>query len=131
MGVNVTKRIPVLGVAAIRRAAENCGAWLRSPNPEWQVARPGAGFLRNFVLAATCGSQAPMIPSWTPSTSAPRKLSRGPRSEEHTSELQSLMRISYAVFCLKKKKKNIQPKISSTFAEYTHHNKIPSRHKKR
>src|SRR3546814_8200617 len=36
------------------------------------------------------------------------KLSRPPspaaRSEEHTSELQSLMRISYAVFCLKKKK---------------------------
>src|SRR3546814_5449928 len=29
---------------------------------------------------------------------------RGVRSEEHTSELQSLMRISYAVFCLKKKK---------------------------
>src|SRR3546814_8880027 len=29
------------------------------------------------------------------------------RSEEHTSELQSLMRISYAVFCLKKKKKNM------------------------
>src|SRR3546814_7499721 len=29
-----------------------------------------------------------------------------PRSEEHTSELQSLMRISYAVFCLKKKKIN-------------------------
>src|SRR3546814_947686 len=28
------------------------------------------------------------------------------RSEEHTSELQSLMRISYAVFCLKKKKRN-------------------------
>src|SRR3546814_3639350 len=33
------------------------------------------------------------------------KLSR-PRSEEHTSELQSLMRISYAVFCLKKKNQN-------------------------
>src|SRR3546814_7940601 len=37
-----------------------------------------------------------------------RALGRGdpvlPRSEEHTSELQSLMRISYAVFCLKKKK---------------------------
>src|SRR3546814_9216835 len=31
---------------------------------------------------------------------------RGVRSEEHTSELQSLMRISYAVFCLKKKKHN-------------------------
>src|SRR3546814_6331246 len=31
----------------------------------------------------------------------------GVRSEEHTSELQSLMRISYAVFCLKKKKQKI------------------------
>src|SRR3546814_3641190 len=30
------------------------------------------------------------------------------RSEEHTSELQSLMRISYAVFCLKKKKEELQ-----------------------
>src|SRR3546814_2947377 len=37
------------------------------------------------------------------------RSSRNPaiRSEEHTSELQSLMRISYAVFCLKKKKKTI------------------------
>src|SRR3546814_10835777 len=31
------------------------------------------------------------------------------RSEEHTSELQSLMRISYAVFCLKKKTKTLKP----------------------
>src|SRR3546814_8701884 len=36
------------------------------------------------------------------------KPPRKHRSEEHTSELQSLMRISYAVFCLKKKKKNQQ-----------------------
>src|SRR3546814_9957824 len=34
------------------------------------------------------------------------------RSEEHTSELQSLMRISYAVFCLKKKKKKTKKEIS-------------------
>src|SRR3546814_6219370 len=34
----------------------------------------------------------------------PRHLQPAVRSEEHTSELQSLMRISYAVFCLKKKK---------------------------
>src|SRR3546814_5747612 len=34
-----------------------------------------------------------------------RLASHIPRSEEHTSELQSLMRISYAVFCLKKKNK--------------------------
>src|SRR3546814_7069871 len=38
----------------------------------------------------------------SPGTDARRKAHR---SEEHTSELQSLMRISYAVFCLKKKKK--------------------------
>src|SRR3546814_5320416 len=36
--------------------------------------------------------------------------SRFLRSEEHTSELQSLMRISYAVFCLKKKNQNYRPK---------------------
>src|SRR3546814_2374318 len=35
----------------------------------------------------------------------PARGGRPSRSEEHTSELQSLMRISYAVFCLKKKKK--------------------------
>src|SRR3546814_10627726 len=35
-------------------------------------------------------------------------LGVGMRSEEHTSELQSLMRISYAVFCLKKKKYNVR-----------------------
>src|SRR3546814_5658876 len=42
----------------------------------------------------------------------------GLRSEEHTSELQSLMRISYAVFCLKKKKtqykKQVQTKVHKT-----------------
>src|SRR3546814_2398709 len=38
------------------------------------------------------------------------------RSEEHTSELQSLMRISYAVFCLKKKKT-----INNSAPEYCHH----------
>src|SRR3546814_1864005 len=38
-------------------------------------------------------------------------ISAEQRSEEHTSELQSLMRISYAVFCLKKKKIHITNKI--------------------
>src|SRR3546814_7545530 len=36
---------------------------------------------------------------------SPASVGPEPRSEEHTSELQSLMRISYAVFCLKKKNK--------------------------
>src|SRR3546814_1750885 len=50
-----------------------------------------------------------------------RKTRRGPlrwRSEEHTSELQSLMRISYAVFCLKKKIKTQRRK-----QHITQHNK--------
>src|SRR3546814_3815777 len=34
-----------------------------------------------------------------------------PRSDEHTSELQSLMRISYAVFCLKKQRENRRPTV--------------------
>src|SRR3546814_10200545 len=41
------------------------------------------------------------------------------RSEEHTSELQSLMRISYAVFCLKKKKETIANQYTNTY-EHTH-----------
>src|SRR3546814_5807399 len=43
---------------------------------------------------------ASILRSWLSMKRCPPK----PRSEEHTSELQSLMRISYAVFCLKKKK---------------------------
>src|SRR3546814_10754717 len=42
----------------------------------------------------------PEVPLWRPSPMVGHSM----RSEEHTSELQSLMRISYAVFCLKKKK---------------------------
>src|SRR3546814_4767810 len=42
------------------------------------------------------------------------------RSEEHTSELQSLMRISYAVFCLKKKTNNQSPTPHHTTPHDTH-----------
>src|SRR3546814_1553955 len=45
-----------------------------------------------------------------PERSRQRREGVGERSEEHTSELQSLMRISYAVFCLKKKKNKQQHK---------------------
>src|SRR3546814_2204124 len=41
---------------------------------------------------------------------AAARIKPDPRSEEHTSELQSLMRISYAVFCLKKKKQRNKDK---------------------
>src|SRR3546814_8257455 len=62
--------------------------------------------LEVFGKSCSCAGRNPVsaLPYW---------MKRGPgllpaqeyvRSEEHTSELQSLMRISYAVFCLKKKK---------------------------
>src|SRR3546814_8688822 len=60
-----------------------------------------------FLIAPPSGYQDP---PWGPV-----------RSEEHTSELQSLMRISYAVFCLKKKKLPLtQHLISSTHSNTTH-----------
>src|SRR3546814_7228461 len=43
-------------------------------------------------------------PARQPSARKAQRMSRMERSEEHTSELQSLMRIPYAVFCLKKQK---------------------------
>src|SRR3546814_8387842 len=55
------------------------------------------------VLAA-CGAIVYLSPAPLKTTSPLRGGQKFARSEEHTSELQSLMRISYAVFCLKKKK---------------------------
>src|SRR3546814_5438283 len=52
---------------------------------------------------------------------AGRNARRQQRSEEHTSELQSLMRISYAVFCLKKKKKQNIYSTSATRTKQTKH----------
>src|SRR3546814_6616429 len=64
---------------------------------------------RPTILARSSSSDGSAASAFTPLTSrivapiAPPTISNL-RSEEHTSELQSLMRISYAVFCLKKKK---------------------------
>src|SRR3546814_3686213 len=49
----------------------------------------------------------------------------GRRSEEHTSELQSLMRLSYAGFCLKKKKNNRKHNILLTFQPNHNNHNLP------
>src|SRR3546814_15360806 len=63
----------------------------------------------NFRPWKLADQRPPRSITWvtTPCTCNPSSviMNLWPRSEEHTSELQSLMRISYAVFCLKKKKK--------------------------
>src|SRR3546814_8666101 len=71
--------------ARTARTAQGPHAWTWSAQTA-RAARAGAGSSRAGPAAAA-GAWAGR-----------------PRSEEHTSELQSLMRISYAVFCLKKKK---------------------------
>src|SRR3546814_21144456 len=58
-----------------------------------------------FPYTTLFRSSAASTRSCAPSTGRTPSACAPARSEEHTSELQSLMRISYAVFCLKKKKK--------------------------
>src|SRR3546814_7460616 len=62
----------------------------------------------------TAGSQVPCRARRTRRTSYTSSAPSSSRSEEHTSELQSLMRISYAVFCLKKQKKRYTRQLNET-----------------
>src|SRR3546814_10472379 len=55
-------------------------------------------------------STADVVFTWEVGRHPRSGIANSERSEEHTSELQSLMRISYAVFCLKKKKESIYSK---------------------
>src|SRR3546814_9163869 len=96
--------------AKLRRIADQEEAafvatrWHRSLN-QFSVAHILIGLQRSQVLACDCFSvgragQGIDAQHMRPLARLTRQASR---SEEHTSELQSLMRISYAVFCLKKK----------------------------
>src|SRR3546814_7425288 len=60
--------------------------------------------LRAAVDRTAAPEEATRIEAERPTTAELIRLMEAERSEEHTSELQSLMRNSYAVFCLKKKK---------------------------
>src|SRR3546814_2546278 len=90
------------------------------------MRRPGTDWMRGWPMAR-CGyaSKATKLrdaleeaASSAPARASlllPRRVNAargmlGARSEEHTSELQSLMRISYAVFCLKKQKRHTYSK---------------------
>src|SRR3546814_9633530 len=59
-----------------------------------------------FYFASEAKALLPFLPEIDTDPGALAEYLTFQRSEEHTSELQSLMRISYAVFCLKKKKNN-------------------------
>src|SRR3546814_3196182 len=76
------------------------------PDQSLHFATPPLTIPRAFSFATSSSTSATLTPALRPGGSTTLvTVSRGAtRSEEHTSELQSLMRISYAVFCLKKKK---------------------------
>src|SRR3546814_3968265 len=75
--------------------------------------------------AGAAGQAQPFLPVRAPGTAGrdagdaagSDRGAQAPRSEEHTSELQSLMRISYAVFCLKKKIKTTKRYTQTTHIE--------------
>src|SRR3546814_4648059 len=86
MGETKSGRAPGIGPHARLKSASGCSIRCRS--------RPARV---TFLYPREGGDPSPAVQKWS-------RLEMG-RSEEHTSELQSLMRISYAVFCLKKKNK--------------------------
>src|SRR3546814_1248966 len=79
------------------------GGWDRSRT--WIVSRTGAGLrLKHDHRHADGTPHAVTLYGGDTADAGTAARQTFPRSEEHTSELQSLMRISYAVFCLQKKK---------------------------
>src|SRR3546814_7879069 len=85
------------GAARVRRGPLSRWGGLRSSAllDVWERSRQSAHAASSTCISA-CGR--------APQSSRLTRPATNSRSEEHTSELQSLMRISYAVFCLKKKK---------------------------
>src|SRR3546814_2450146 len=99
-------------------------------SPLTESARASASACRSISATIASdrlygGIEHALSPEWTPAssicwstpattTSVPSAIASTSRSEEHTSELQSLMRISYAVFCLKKKKHELNYTLKTT-----------------
>src|SRR3546814_7967202 len=88
------------------RGAGDAGRGAPDAGPAGRIGRhPGLCRQWRCATVALCGPA--------------RAADRGavPRSEEHTSELQSLMRISYAVFCLKKKRQNSTSVVNTMYIQ--------------
>src|SRR3546814_9563056 len=109
--VDLRTREPLRDEAVLKRIAdtfevEGSDAW---------YARDPQDFLGSDYRAEDFEQIFDIVDVWFESGST--------RSEEHTSELQSLMRISYAVFCLKKKKHKQNSTIEQTTKEQENHTK--------
>src|SRR3546814_10236325 len=80
---------------------------------------PYTTLFRSIPAPPAAISRSCSAPMSRPAIPMPMKSPPTNRSEEHTSELQSLMRISYAVFCLKKKNVNLTTDVTSQIS-HTH-----------
>src|SRR3546814_4120056 len=100
----------LLGPVIAQSVTPRANACCVSPNDNVTGIPPRLSIRSASVLSPTrtflpLMSASPEMAPWQNNTCGPKGQRPSNRSEEHTSELQSLMRISYAVFCLKKKNK--------------------------
>src|SRR3546814_1354726 len=100
--VYVLERHGLSNVLILERACHEAGL----PSP--RLAPPGDPLRRGRAYLPLSRRRGGVLPPGLGRLLAAHREYPGLRSEEHTSELQSLMRISYAVFCLKKKTKTQQ-----------------------
>src|SRR3546814_4741818 len=82
------------------------------------LAQAASGGVAGIILASATVEATPDAEAVLTARAAGTVTRIFKRSEEHTSELQSLMRISYAVFCLKKKNSTISIRV---YAQYRNH----------
>src|SRR3546814_1670899 len=92
-----------LAVKAIGRSAGRSATAAAAYRAGVEITDERTGLVHDYTRKQGVEHSELMLPTDAPEWAADRE--RLWRSEEHTSELQSLMRISYAVFCLKTKKK--------------------------
>src|SRR3546814_7445476 len=98
-------RIPPEDHHATWRVQSSADGGVGQPDRSWPGRKQGTG--RKHHLVVRCPRECQVFHVCACLSPAVYPGGRSVvRSEEHTSELQSLMRISYAVFCLKKKKNN-------------------------
>src|SRR3546814_5225159 len=98
-----------LGASGFRNSGQDCGEAECGEGGRPRPGEPPCGRRRSHtraVAALTNLSPSPSDSALVAEVERRARTSSSTRSEEHTSELQSLMRLSYAVFCLKKKQKN-------------------------
>src|SRR3546814_10461091 len=114
MTVTIIAPDPKVAPARARTSAMVSPCLSRAISPGFDTAPRTATVLLRYSVTSTltegCRNTPNVLSAWA--IRSPVWLGVRPRSEEHTSELQSLMRISYAVFCLKKKKMHKQQDVS-------------------